>query len=479
MTKLIFDKSIEIQENNFVPKMDLQGCADLADILPDKYQKNDLNLPNIPENVIVRHFIDLSKQNYCVDDGIYPLGSCTMKYNPKVNEMIARLPELCNLHPLQPNAQGSLQILKGLEYMLCEITGMDAFTLNPAAGAQGEFVGILMIKKYFESRGEKRDKIIVPDSAHGTNPASAAMAGYSIIEIASDENGRLPLDQLEFAMKEGDVAGLMLTNPNTLGLFDRNILEITKIVNENGGICYYDGANLNPMLGVCRPGDMGFDIVHVNVHKTFSTPHGGGGPGAGPVGVKQKFVPYLPIPRILENKNRDKGLYISYENKETSIGRVNNFYGNFGVLIRAYAYIRGLGPEGLRRVGQNAVLNANYLKSMLLEKYEVPYDGKCMHEFVIDAKLPNDVTAEDVAKRLLDYGFYAPTIYFPLIVHEAMMIEPTETESKRELDDFIDAMLEIYQEAVNDPEKVKKAPHKTNIGRLDATLAARKPHLRE
>ncbi len=488
---LIFDKSIEIGHNNFVPKSSIDNREfPINGILPKSLQRKDLDLPDVPEPVLTRHFVDLSRRNYGVDNGIYPLGSCTMKYNPKVNETIARLSSFSKIHPLQKESQGCLEIIFKLGKMLEEICGMDAFTLNPDAGAQGELTGILIIKKYLEENGKNhKNKIIVPDSAHGTNPASAAMSGFSIIELDSNEKGEIPLGKLEFAMEEGDVGGLMLTNPNTLGLFDRQILEITEIVRKNDGICYYDGANLNPMLGVCRPGDMGFQIVHLNLHKTFSTPHGGGGPGAGPVGVKKEFEKYLPVPRVIKeeekiNESTSNGTnsntkYKVIEKGSSSIGRINNFYGNFGVLLRAYAYIRGLGAQGLRNVGEKSVLNANYLKTHLKQKYNIPYNRNCMHEFVIKAELPNGVNAEDVAKRLLDYGVYAPTVYFPLIVHEAMMIEPTETESKHELDYFIQSMLNIYDEAENNPELVKNAPHSTTIGRLDATLAARKPHLTE
>ena len=352
---------------------------------------------------------------------------------------------------------------------------MDAFTLKPAAGAQGELTGILIIKKCFEMNGIQKDKIIVPDSAHGTNPATSVMAGFSIIEIKSDENGELPLDQLEFAMKGGDVAGLMLTNPNTVGVFDRNIDKITEIVHKYGGLCYYDGANLNPIMGIAKPGEMGFDVIHLNLHKTFSTPHGGGGPGAGPVGVKKDLIKYLPCPQVIKN---ERGL-ACVENEESSIGRIRSFWGNFGVLVKAYTYILALGKNGIKRAAQNAVLNANYIRTQIQHKYPIPYDRINMHEFLVDAHLPNGVNSEDVAKALLDRGIHAPTIYFPLIIHEAMLIEPTETENKRELDKFIEALLEIYEEAEKNPEYLKKGPYNTEIGRLDATLAARKPCLRD
>jgi glycine dehydrogenase subunit 2 len=360
--------------------------------------------------------------------------------------------------------------------MLGEITGMDGFTLQPAAGAHGELVGLLIIKKYFESKQIKKNKIIVPDSAHGTNPASAKMAGFSIIELNSNEHGEVPLDQLEYAMKDGDVAGIMLTNPNTLGVFDRQIKDITRIVHKYEGLCYYDGANLNPMLGICRPKDMGFDIVHINLHKTFSTPHGGGGPGSGPIGVVNELIPYLPEPCLIST---EQGIICQEQNKK-SIGRIKAFWGNFSVILRAYAYILALGAEGLKRVGQIAVLNANYLRIRLQEKFYLPYNRICQHEFVFsDKTLPNEITTEDIAKRILDYGIYAPTIYFPLIVSGALMIEPTETESKQSLDYFIEVMNKIYEETIDNPKLLKNAPLNLPVKRLDAVLAARKPILRE
>jgi len=473
--QLIFDKGYNAIKNNFTPKMDIDS-VDFDGILPKSLQRNEeINLPDVPEFEIVRHYVNLAQKNYGVDSGIYPLGSCTMKYNPRINEVTARLPGFLKVHPLQEENEGAIELLYNLGQQLCEICGMDAFTLNPAAGAQGELTGILIIKKYFEMKGIKKDKIIVPDSAHGTNPATSVMAGFSIIEIKSDENGELPLDQLEFAMKGGDVAGLMLTNPNTVGVFDRNIDNITEIVHNYGGLCYYDGANLNPIMGIAKPGEMGFDIIHLNLHKTFSTPHGGGGPGAGPVGVKKDLIKYLPCPQVIKNE----GGLACVENDGSSIGRIRSFWGNFGVLVRAYTYIMALGKNGIKRAAQNAVLNANYIRAQIKHKYTIPYDRINMHEFLVDAHLPNDVSAEDVAKALLDRGIHAPTIYFPLILHEAMLIEPTETENKRELDKFIKALLEIYEEAEKNPEYLKKGPYNTEIGRLDATLAARKPCLRD
>ncbi|MFX1234002.1 MAG: aminomethyl-transferring glycine dehydrogenase subunit GcvPB [Promethearchaeota archaeon] len=474
-SKLIFDKNIEYSHKNFIPEFDIEPI-DINKIIPLNYQRTELNIPNIPEIEIVRHYINLSLKNYGVDNGIYPLGSCTMKYNPKVNEIAARLPGFSQIHPLQEENQGSLELLNDISNMLGEITGMKGFTLQPAAGAHGELTGLLIIKKYFQSKNIKKTKIIVPDSAHGTNPASAKMAGFSIVELESNMYGELPLDQLKFAMQGGDVAGIMLTNPNTLGVFDRQIKEITAIVHENGGLCYYDGANLNPMLGICRPKDMGFDIVHLNLHKTFSTPHGGGGPGSGPVGVVDSLVEFLPKPCIIKTS---EGIICQSDN-ENSIGRVKSFWGNFGVIVRAYSYILSLGREGLKRVGQISVLNANYLRVILQKKYKLPYNRICQHEFVLsDQGMPNEITTEDIAKRILDFGIYAPTVYFPLIVNGAIMIEPTETESKNSLDNFIKVMYTIYEETYNNPELVKNAPHNTPIGRLDAVIAARRPVLHD
>ncbi|UCC18790.1 MAG: aminomethyl-transferring glycine dehydrogenase subunit GcvPB [Promethearchaeota archaeon] len=473
--QLIFEKGTGINLQNYVPEMDIDEI-NLDKILPKAFQRIDLPIPNIPEVEIVRHFINLSNRNYGVDTGIYPLGSCTMKYNPKINEHIVRLPNFAQIHPLQEENDGCLELLYHLSKLLGEITGMDGFTLQPAAGAHGELVGLLIMKKYFETKRIKKQKLIVPDSAHGTNPASARMAGFSIIEIQSNKNGEVPLDQLEFAMDEGDVAGIMLTNPNTLGVFDRQIKEITRIVHEKEGLCYYDGANLNPMLGICRPRDMGFDIVHLNLHKTFSTPHGGGGPGSGPIGVVNELIPFLPEPCLISTKH---GI-ICQENKENSIGRIKAFWGNFGVLVKAYAYILALGAEGLKKVGQIASLNANYLRVLLQKNYSVPYNRICQHEFVLsDRGIPNEVTTEDIAKRILDYGIYAPTIYFPLVVPGALMIEPTETESKQSLDYFVKIMNKIFEEANNNPEILKNAPYNTPVKRLDAVQAARNPILHD
>lgn len=472
---LIFNKGTKRSQNNFIPEMDIDR-ADLAEIIPSSFQREDLPLPDIPEVEIVRHYTELSRKNYGIDSGIYPLGSCTMKYNPKINEVITRLPAFSLIHPLQEENQGALELIHQLSELLREITGMDGFTFQPAAGAHGELTGILIMKKYFENKNLKKNKILIPDSAHGTNPSSAKMAGFSIFEVRSNDAGEVPLDHIEFAMQQGDVAGIMLTNPNTLGIFDRQIKDITNIIHKYGGLCYYDGANLNPMLGICRPGDMGFDIVHLNLHKTFSTPHGGGGPGSGPVGVTKELVSYLPDPSIIPTEQG----FVCREKTNNSIGRIKCFWGNFGVIVRAYAYILALGAEGLKRVGQIAVLNANYLRVLLKEKYHLPFDRICQHEFVLsDRGIENDITTEDIAKRILDYGLYAPTIYFPLIVKGAMMIEPTETESKASLDNFVEVMIKIYDEIKINPDLLKNAPHNTPVKRLDAVLAARKPILRD
>ena len=472
---MIFEKGIEEGQQNFIPKMDIEG-KNLLDFIPKYLLRENLPIPNVPEVEIVRHFVNLSQRNYGVDVGMYPLGSCTMKYNPKINEIVERLKGFSLSHPLQEENQGSLEILFSISELLGKITGMDAFSLQPAAGAHGELAGLLIIKKYFESKRIEKCKIIIPDSAHGTNPASAKMAGFSIIELKSNKFGEVPLDHLEYAMSEDDVAGIMLTNPNTLGIFDPQIKEITRIVHDNGGLCYYDGANLNPILGICRPRDMGFDIIHLNLHKTFSTPHGGGGPGSGPLGVTNELGQFLPGPCIISKKNGFERI----PSNEKSIGRIKSFWGNFGVIIRAYAYILALGAEGLKKVGQIAVLNANYLRVLLEQKYYLPFKRVCQHEFVIsDRDFPNQITADDIAKRILDYGIYAPTIHFPLIVRGALMIEPTETESKASLDYFFEVMEKIYEEAKTTPNLLETAPHRTPVKRLDAVLAARKPILRD
>jgi len=432
-------------------------------------------LPEVSEIDLVRHFINLSRNNFGVDTGFYPLGSCTMKYNPKINEETASLAGFTGVHPLEPDGltQGTLELLFDLERYLCAIFGFDSFTLSPSAGAHGELTAALMIKKYFASRNEpQRKKILIPDSAHGTNPSSAVLAGFEIVSIRSNKNGEVDLDDLK-RLTGNDTALLMLTNPNTLGLFDRNILDIANIVHSAGAKFYMDGANANALLCKVRPSDLGFDIAHLNLHKTFATPHGGGGPGSGPVGVTKELEPYLPGPRITRERGR---CALKEGSSGRSIGKVSAFHGNIGVLIKAYAYIRSLGAAGLKRVSENAVLNANYVMSRLKGYYDIPFDRTCQHEFVISAKRQkqkNGVRALDIAKRLIDYGFHPPTIYFPLIVDEALMIEPTETESKETLDRFADAMIAIARECEKDPELVKSAPHTTPVGRLDEVRAVK------
>jgi glycine dehydrogenase subunit 2 len=475
MRKLIFEKASNEPNLNYIPKIDLLE-TEIDKLIPKRFLREEIQLPNIPEVEIVRHYTNLSQKNYGVDNGIYPLGSCTMKYNPKINEKVASLSGFTKIHPYQKGNIGALKLISQLSKWLCEITGMHSFTLFPAAGAHGELTGMLIIKKYFEENGIQKNKIIVPDSAHGTNPASAKMAGFSIIELQSNELGEIPIDHLEFAMEEDDVAGIMLTNPNTLGVFERKIQDITKIVHEHGGLCYYDGANLNPMLGISKPGDMGFDIVHINLHKTFSTPHGGGGPGSGPVGVTEKLYSYLPNPQVIDKGNGE----FEFKKFEKSIGKIRCFWGNFGVLVKAFSYIRSLGAEGLKDVAKISVLNANYLRAHLEKEFKLPFKRLCKHEFVLsDKDLENNINTEDIAKRILDFGIYAPTIYFPLIVEGAMMIEPTETESKESLDYFIAVMKQIRDEIKNNPEKLKMAPQNTFVKRLNAVLAARNPILHE
>jgi glycine dehydrogenase subunit 2 len=461
-----------------LPALDVPSRP-LVDMLPSESLRNDINgLPEISEVDVARHFTNLSNLNHGVDNGFYPLGSCTMKYNPKINEKVANLPGLTMLHPLQPSetAQGILQILYEMQGYLGEITGMDGFTLQPAAGAHGEMTGLMLIAAYHQARQDaKRTKVIVPDSAHGTNPASAAMVGFEVVEVKSDANGDVDLESLKSVVGD-DTAALMLTNPNTVGLSDHHIDKIAAIVHAAGGLLYYDGANLNAIMGKARPGDMGFDVMHINLHKTFSTPHGGGGPGSGPVGCKQALVPFLPVPVVTKTAD---GYSFDY-NRPQSIGKVQSFYGNISVIVKAYAYIRTLGPD-LKLASEYAVLNANYIMSQLKGPFEMAFDRVCKHEFVITGdkqKRESGVSTLDMAKRLLDFGIHPPTIYFPLIVHEALMIEPTETESKETLDDFIKVMLQIADEAKLNPEILHEAPHNTPVGRLDEVGAARKPVLR-
>jgi glycine dehydrogenase subunit 2 len=449
---------------------------DLKIEIPEKLKRKTLDLPEVSEIDIVRHFVKLSQNNYGVDSGFYPLGSCTMKYNPKINEEIASWEKVTDIHPYQDEStvQGALEIMYKLGKALCEIAGVDDITLQPAAGAHGEYTGIKMIKKYLKMKGLDKNEIIVPDSAHGTNPASSAMAGLRVVEIPSNEKGCVDLDALHEAVNE-KTAGLMLTNPNTLGIFEENIKEIAEIIHDAKGLLYYDGANLNALMGIVKPGTMGFDIVHFNLHKTFSTPHGGGGPGSGPVGVKHFLKEYLPYPLVGYD---GKKYYLNYDLKN-SIGKVKGFYGNFGVIVKAYAYILTMG-NSLTNVSERAVLNANYIAQKLKDLYGFPYRELRKHEIVLSCeKIKKDtgVTALDISKRILDYGIHAPTTYFPLIVKEALMIEPTETESKEELDRFIDVMRRIHKECYENPEIVRSAPHNTKTRRLDMVKATKEPVL--
>lgn len=471
--KLIFERGKQGQHCTLLPACDVP-VTDLE--IPKR--ERPLHLPHVSENELSRHYTELAGQVHGVNNGFYPLGSCTMKYNPKVNEKAAALRGFTDIHPLQPEhtMQGCLEVIKKAEDMLCEITGMDAMTMQPAAGAHGEFTGLLLIKAYHDSRHHtKRRKIIVPDSAHGTNPASAAMVGYDVVSIPSGSDGCVDLEKLREAVGE-DTAGLMLTNPNTVGLFDKNILAITSIIHEAGGLAYYDGANLNAVMGIVRPGDMGFDVVHLNLHKTFSTPHGGGGPGSGPVGCKAFLQEFLPGKQVIEKQET-----LAFSVPEHTVGSVKAFYGNFLVVVRALTYLLTLGKEGIPEAAQNAVLNANYMMHKLKDIYPMAYDETCMHEFVMTLeKLKHEinVSAMDIAKALLDYGIHPPTMYFPLIVHEALMIEPTETESRETLDEVIHVFREIYEKAKENPEAMHEAPVGTYVRRLDEVKAARKPVLR-
>jgi glycine dehydrogenase subunit 2 len=475
--KLIFDLSKEGRQGYSLPANKWQ--TSLSELPAGLMREHEPQLPQVSELDVVRHYTNLSQMNFGVDSGFYPLGSCTMKYNPKINEEIASMPAFAGVHPLQPSytVQGVLRIYKELAHALSSITGMAEFTLNPFAGAHGELTGLMIIRQYHISRGDlKRTRIIVPDSAHGTNPASAAVCGLEIVQVKSKANGLVDVEDLK-PLLDDTIAGIMMTNPNTLGLFEKDIKEIAALVHECGGLLYYDGANMNPLMGVVRPGDMGFDVLHLNLHKTFSTPHGGGGPGAGPVGVAEHLIPCLPVPRVVEDE--DGTLYIEDECGH-ACGRISGFMGNFGVLLRAYTYILMLGKQNVRMVGPLAVLGANYIKESLKDCYNLPIDSVCKHEFVFDGLLDQStgVTTLDIAKRLLDYGFHAPTIYFPLLFHQSIMIEPTETESKETLDGFIEIMRHIAAEAASDPESLKSAPHTTPVRRLDETTAARQPVLR-
>ena len=475
--KLIFDLSKEGRQGYSLPANKWQPS--LSELPSGLLREQEPELPQVSELDVVRHYTNLSQMNFGVDSGFYPLGSCTMKYNPKINEEIASMPAFAGVHPLQPSytVQGVLRVYKELANALSAITGMAEFTLNPFAGAHGELTGLMIIRQYHISRGDiKRTRIIVPDSAHGTNPASAAVCGLEIVQVKSKANGLVDVEDLK-PLLDDTIAGIMMTNPNTLGLFEKDIKEIAALVHECGGLLYYDGANMNPLMGVVRPGDMGFDVLHLNLHKTFSTPHGGGGPGAGPVGVAEHLIPYLPVPRVVED---EEGILYVEDEEGQSCGRISGFMGNFGVLLRAYTYILMLGKQNVRMVGPLAVLGANYIKESLRDCYNLPIDSVCKHEFVFDGLLDQStgVTTLDIAKRLLDYGFHAPTIYFPLLFHQSIMIEPTETESKETLDGFIEIMRHIAAEAASDPESLKTAPHTTPVRRLDETTAARQPVLR-
>lgn len=474
---LIFELSKPGRKGYSLPKNELSDYS-IAQLPENLLRQEAPALPEVDELTVVRHYTNMSNNNFGVDTGFYPLGSCTMKYNPKINEEMAAHPQFTALHPLQnvETVQGALSAYYQLQRSLSEIAGMAEFTLNPFAGAHGELTGLMVIRRYHESRGDaKRTKIIVPDSAHGTNPASAAVCGLDVVEVKSKPDGRVDVEDLK-PLLDDTIAGMMMTNPNTLGLFENNIAEIAKLVHDCGGLMYYDGANLNPMLGKCRPGDIGFDVMHINLHKTFSTPHGGGGPGSGPIGVREGLEQFLPNPRVTCEFDEDGMVDYKIEMGEESLGCISGFLGNFCVMMRALAYIVTLGSDNLKWVGPLATLNANYIKESLKDCYELPIEGVCKHEFVFDGLKDKStgVTTLDVAKRLLDYGYHAPTIYFPLLFHQALMIEPTESESKETLDGFIAVMRKIAQEAAKNPELVKTAPHSTPVHRLDDTKAALK-----
>lgn len=476
MTEIIFEKSKKGRRGITFPEIN-NNEFNINSFIPEKFKKEkSLNLPEVSELDVMRHYVGLSQKNYSVDTVFYPLGSCTMKYNPRINETTSSLEGFLNIHPNQPEsaAQGSLKLMYNLQESLKVLTGMNNVSLQPAAGAHGEFAGMLIVKKYFETIGEKRTKVIVPDSAHGTNPATAKMCGFDVVEIKSNNDGLVDINELKNAIDE-NTAAIMMTNPNTLGLFEENIVEIAQAVHEKGALLYYDGANLNAIMGITNPGLMGFDIVHVNLHKTFSTPHGGGGPGAGPIAVVDRLKDYLPVPIVDFNNGKYS---LNYDLKNT-IGKVKAFYGNFGVLVRAYTYILMMGQD-LAQVSKDAVLNANYIKEKLKGKFELPFDKACMHEFVLSGEWQKEkgVSTLEMAKRLIDKNIHPPTIYFPLIVHEAMMVEPTETESKETLDNFIQIMLELAEEVENNPDIFKNTPISASVSRVDETLAARKPNLR-
>ncbi|MBN2301523.1 MAG: aminomethyl-transferring glycine dehydrogenase subunit GcvPB [Lentisphaerae bacterium] len=478
MSRVVFEKSVSGRKGYTLPKLtEAEKSCRLR--IPKKYfAKEPPNLPELSELDVVRHFTNLSQKNFSVDRNYYPLGSCTMKYNPKICEKIAAMDGFASLHPLLPQlrgggmlTQGALQVIYEMEQLLCEIVGMDAFCLQPMAGAHGELTGIMLIAAYHKKMGNRKTKVLIPDSGHGTNPASASIAGYSVVSISTGDDGCMDMDELEKAL-DSEVAAVMLTSPNTLGLFNSHIRELADKVHSHNALLYCDGANLNALLGRCRPGDLGFDVMHVNLHKTFASPHGGGGPGSGPVGVKKELIPYLPTSVVVK---RDDGTYALEYAKDETIGFIAPFYGNYGVILRAYVYILMLGREGMRRVSENAVLNANYIQARLKDAYSFPYDRRCMHECVLSAERQAEkgVHALDIAKALIDMGFHPPTIYFPLIVKEAMMIEPTETESKEQLDAFIDAMHEIARQADENPDDFKRMPRSTPVGRLDELKATK------
>jgi glycine dehydrogenase subunit 2 len=469
--KLIYEKSRPGRTSYTLPRTGLPA----PEIPPGLRRAEPPRLPEVAEPELVRHFTELTTRNFGVDTGFYPLGSCTMKHNPRINEVVARLPGFADLHPLQDEdaAQGALELMWRLQVILAEVSGLDAVSLQPAAGSQGEVTGLMLMRAYFAERGEdeQRRKIVVPDTAHGTNPASVTMAGYELVQVATDARGNMDLDDLRGKV-DGSTAGLMLTNPSTLGLFDEGIEEVERIFHGTGALMYYDGANLNAVCGIARPGDMGFDIVHINLHKTFSQPHGGGGPGGGPIAVRESLEPYLPAPVVVRLEDR----FALDDDRPKTIGKVRGFTGPFGVFVRSYAFIRSWGPA-LREMSEVAVLNANYLVALLREAYDLPYNRMCMHEFVLSArtlKREHGITALDVAKRLMDYGFHPPTIYFPLVVPEALMIEPTETEPKETLDAFAAAMVSIAREARESPDLLREAPHTRPVGRLDEVQAVKK-----
>jgi len=490
---LIYELSRPGRSACFLPDSDVPAAD-----LPEEWVRSDEPLlPEVSEVDLTRHYVRLSHLNYGVDSGFYPLGSCTMKYNPKVNEEAARLPGFAHTHPYQPDAtvQGNLELMYALQQMLQALSGFAAVSLQPAAGAHGEFAGILVMRAYHLDRGDSgRNRILIPDSAHGTNPASTTMSGFDVVQLKSDARGNVDLDDLRAHLDE-HVVGMMLTNPNTLGLFDEHLQEVARLVHEAGGLMYGDGANFNALMGIAKPAELGFDVMHFNLHKTFSTPHGGGGPGAGPIGATAELARFLPGPLVElctdcegdgcrcgedEDECDEPHEHFRLVWPESSIGRMKAFYGNFGILVRAYTYIRMLGAQGLRESSESAVLNANYLQARLKQVYPLPYDRSCMHEFVLEGRIEGapDIRALDISKRLMDYGMHPPTNYFPLIVHEALMIEPTETESKETLDSFADALLKIAEEARTEPDLLHEAPHTTPVGRLDEVRAAREPRLR-